>query len=157
MVSNLRITKERLTRTKQHIALARNFCVISAALAVITTGFGGISTIVGFLTPESALPRVISYTLLSVTLTQLVLTISVTLTCILTDQQLFQIDLQLADIRLATTSSLGADETGSQSSRSSKSSMYGQSAARAYWSGLQNKCIDYCFTLLFLFYPSAQR
>ena len=70
-------------------------------LCVLCTGFTGISATVSMLTPESAIPRWIGWTLIIVCILSLLLTIFCTLVFIRCDRQLFLIDLKLADIKLA--------------------------------------------------------
>ena len=149
-----------LLRVKKKLALSRVFCAIADVLGIFTLGFTGISGVVGAVLPGSAIPQFVSMALLGVAVASLILVISSTYMYVLVDSHLYLIELKLADIKLAEDRVL-KDEDGdaaSRDSRSSKSSRMStqlRASKRLYWTSLQSKCVDACFSLLFLFYPSC--
>lgn len=168
-LAQLQLKQQTLGRLKRRYRLARTFVLLADILAILTSGLGSIVGAVSLVAEGSAFPRIISISLLGVGAAQFVLLLSATHTFILADKQLFMAELKLADLKLAQQASAERetqankeDDSGSRSSRDSKSSKSsrassarGRDATRQYWTALQSKCIDNCFAILFLFYPSC--
>lgn len=167
-LTQLQGTQEALNRAKRRFGLARTFCLLADVLAILGMGLMAIVGVVSIGAENTGFPRELSIVLLIASAAQLVLTVALTSTFVLADKVLFMTELKLADIKLANAAREQAgkfdkegSESGSRSSKSSRSSRSSRSsirvrdASRQYWSSLQSKCIDNCFAILFLFYPSC--
>ena len=159
-LAQLQGKRTNLLRVKKKLTFARNFCGLAGVLAILTLSVAGISGGIGVIVPDTVIPLPVSYGLLGYAGLSLLLVSATAATSILADRQIFLLDLKLNDIKLAEERGKDVGETGSRDSKHSGSSRSSrrdtrQSSARAYWTGLQNKCIDTCFAILFLFYPSC--
>lgn len=163
-LAQLQGKKDGLVRVKRRIGLARTFVIIADLLAILWGGITGIFGAVSAVLQGSAFPEVISYVLITVAILSFSLVVSTTLTSILADRQLFMIELKLSEVRLAEDKKKNPDDNSSRHSGSSRTSGGSKSSratqlirdqVRDYWKNLSSKCIDQCFAILFLFYPSC--